>query len=342
MRIFLAALVLVALAACGTQSSDTPAARSADEMTATPGGDPPDRPAIQVNFVGAEALTGETRSVLAELVERIHPAIVQVVAGSGGGSGFIVNPSGLLVTNSHVVDGFDSVEVILPDGSRYGGEVLARDDGRDLATVSIQGGGPFSALAVGDAAAMRLGDEVLALGYPSLVQGLGISLTVTRGIISAVRTVDGIDLLQTDAALNPGNSGGPLVKHGRRGDRRQHLESNADRERPACVGRWPCRLSVGIHRAAGRAGRRAHAGRAHCGADLDAGPDVDRSSHLDPRAHVGGSPNTDTTADMDTRPRRGRLSQRRHPSRRLLRRSRQRPSRHPLPCQRRHPSPRRR
>ena len=64
MRIFLAALVLVALAACGTQGSDTPAARSADVLTATPGGDPPDKPAIEVNFVGAEALTGrrEARS----------------------------------------------------------------------------------------------------------------------------------------------------------------------------------------------------------------------------------------------------------------------------------------
>ena len=136
---------------------------------------------------------------------------MQVVAGSGGGSGFIVNPNGPIDYEQHVVNGFDRVEVILPDGSRYGGEVLARDDGRDLATVRIQGGGPFAALTVGDAAAMRLGDEVLALGYPALAQRLGISLTVTRGIISAVRSVDGIDLFQTDAALNPGNSGGPLV-----------------------------------------------------------------------------------------------------------------------------------
>ena len=207
MRFVLLALVLVALAACGSQGAVTSTAVS----TATPEATQASTPAVQVNFVGAEALTGETRSALAELVERIHPAVVQVVAGSGGGSEFIVNPSGLLVTNSHVVDGFDSVEVVLPDGSRYAGDVLARDDGRDLATVSIQSGGPFAALAVGDAAAMRLGDEVLALGYPSVAQGLGISLTVTRGIISAVRSVDGIDLFQTDAALNPGNSGGPLV-----------------------------------------------------------------------------------------------------------------------------------
>ena len=199
------------MAACVTQSSDTPTARSTDVLTATPGGDPPDTSAIQVNFVGAEALTGETRSALAELVERIHPAVVRVVAGSGGGSGFIVNPNGLLVTNSHVVNGYNRVEVVLPDGSRYTGDVVATDDDRDLATVSIRDGGPFVALAVGDATAMRLGDEVLALGYPSFVAGLDISLTVTRGIISAVKTVDGIDLLQTDAALNPGNSGGPLV-----------------------------------------------------------------------------------------------------------------------------------
>ena len=207
MRFVLLALVLVALAACGAQGAATSTAVS----TATPEATQASAPAVQVNFVGAETLTGETRSALAELVERIHPAVVQVVAGSGGGSGFIVNPNGLLVTNSHVVDGFDSVDVILSDRSRYAGKVLARDDGRDLASVEIQGGGQFVALAVGDAAAMRLGDEVLALGYPSVAQGLGISLTVTRGIISAVRSVDGIDLFQTDAALNPGNSGGPLV-----------------------------------------------------------------------------------------------------------------------------------
>ena len=207
MRIFLAALVLVALAACGTQGSDTPAARSADVLTATPGGDPPDKPAIEVNFVGAEALTGETRSALAELVERIHPAIVQVVAGSGGGSGFIVNPNGLLITNSHVVNGFDRVEVILPDGSRYGGEVLARDDGRDLATVRIQGGGPFAALTVGDAAAMRLGDEItvpsLVVGDNEIVVTVTVEDTTTLTSTIAVTRATDASVIPSDWSLKP-------------------------------------------------------------------------------------------------------------------------------------------
>ena len=80
----------------------------------------------------------------------------------------------------------------------------------DLALVQITGGGRFQPIAVEDLSSTRVGDEVLALGFP-LADRIGSNLTVTRGIISSTRTVNGVNLLQTDAAINPGNSGGPLV-----------------------------------------------------------------------------------------------------------------------------------
>ena len=294
MRFVLCGLLLMVLSACTNQGAATPEATQASA------------PAVQVNFVGAETLTGETRSVLAELVERIHPAVVQVVAGSGGGSGFIVNPSGLLVTNSHVVDGFDSVEVILPDGSRYAGDVLARDDGRDLATVMHTKRRPVRRAGRG-----RCG------GHASGRRGVGARLSLGRPgawHISDGNTGNHIGGAERrwhrpvpdGRGSQPGQQRRPAGQHGRRGDWGQHLEGVADRERPARVGRRARRLGVGVDRVAGRTGRRPNPGRAytarpHRSPDLDARPDVDRSSHLDACAHVGGSPNTDTAADMDTR-----------------------------------------
>ena len=117
---------------------------------------------------------------------------------------------GLVITNEHVVAGERSVGVLLTNGRRYDGDVLERDAAADLALVQIDGTVPFDAIAIGDPDGVRMGDEVLALGFP-LADRIGINLTVTRGIISSTRTVAGVELLQTDAAVNPGNSGGPLV-----------------------------------------------------------------------------------------------------------------------------------
>ena len=165
---------------------------------------------LNIRFVGAADLTDQSKSSLAEVVERIQEGVVQVTAGSGSGSGFIIDESGVVVTNEHVVRGQRTVGIWLTNGRRYGGEVLARDSTADLALVQIESDDRFHAIAVGDPAGVRVGDEVLALGYP-LVGTIGNSLTVTRGIISSTRTVNGVDLVQTDAAINPGNSGGPLV-----------------------------------------------------------------------------------------------------------------------------------
>ena len=115
-----------------------------------------------------------------------------------------------LQTNEHVVRGQRTVGIWLTNGRRYGGEVLARDSTADLALVQIESNDRFHAIAMGNPAGVRVGDEVLALGFP-LAGKIGNSLTVTRGIISSTRTVNGVNLLQTDAAINPGNSGGPLI-----------------------------------------------------------------------------------------------------------------------------------
>ena len=165
---------------------------------------------LNIRFVGAADLTDQSKSSLAEVIERIQGGVVRVTAGSGSGSGFIIDESGMVVTNEHVVRGQRKVSIWLTNGTQYSGEVLSRDSTADLALVQIESNDRFHAIAVGNPAGVRVGDEVLALGFP-LVGKFGNSLTVTRSIVSSIRTVNGVDLLQTDAAINPGNSGGPLI-----------------------------------------------------------------------------------------------------------------------------------
>ncbi len=167
-------------------------------------------PSLNVQVIGDAAMSGESKATLAELVERIQAGVVQITAGSASASGFIVDASGLVVTSQHVVDGEPSVSVWLTNGRRYGGDVVERDASSDLALVRIDSRDQFTAIAVGDPGVLRVGDEVLALGFP-IADKIGSNLTVTRGIVSSIQTSGGVDLIQTDAATNPGNSGGPLV-----------------------------------------------------------------------------------------------------------------------------------
>ena len=151
---------------------------------------------------------------LAQMVEGIASGLVYIETSTGSGSGFIVDADGLVVTNAHVVERFESVDVAFADGSEYRGSVLGVDEIADLALVRLQSSGRFDAIRLGNSDGVQVGDDVIALGFPLLYE-LGNSPTVTRGIISSKRTVNGVDELQTDAAINPGNSGGPLVdRHG--------------------------------------------------------------------------------------------------------------------------------
>ena len=126
------------------------------------------------------------------------------------GSGVIVDPSGITLTNAHVVERATDIEVVTSDGKKHKAKVVGVDRRTDLAVLRLQGGGPYRAAALGDSDRMRVGDWVLAIGSP-----FGLQQTVTAGIISAKsRSLTGgpfDDFLQTDAAINPGNSGGPLV-----------------------------------------------------------------------------------------------------------------------------------
>ena len=120
--------------------------------------------------------------------------------------------SGLVATNAHVVENRRQVTVVL-NGEEYRGTVLNKNEDADLAVVQVISDGDFVAVSLGSAGRVALGEDVMALGFP-LSSQLGDDLTVTRGIISARRQFEGYEFFQTDAALNPGNSGGPLLLPG--------------------------------------------------------------------------------------------------------------------------------
>src|ERR1051326_6160949 len=129
----------------------------------------------------------------------------------GLGSGVIIDPSGVALTNAHVVDGATSIEVLTLDGAKHKAKVLGVDKKTDLAILQLDAGGKtFAYVPLGDSDAAQVGDWVIAVGSP-----FGLQATVTSGIISAkARQIGGgpyDDFIQTDAAINPGNSGGPLV-----------------------------------------------------------------------------------------------------------------------------------
>jgi Do/DeqQ family serine protease len=189
----------------------------------------------------------EVRLSYAQVVQRVAPAVVNVYAaktvvnrnplfedpifrrffgmpGMGGpgeqvqrslGSGVLVDPSGLVVTNNHVIEGADQVKLSLADKREFEAEIVLKDSRSDLAVLRIKGQGEkFAALDFSDSDALLVGDLVLAVGNP-----FGVGQTVTHGIVSAVaRTQVGITdyqfFIQTDAAINPGNSGGALVDLG--------------------------------------------------------------------------------------------------------------------------------
>jgi serine protease Do len=149
-----------------------------------------------------------------EIAKAVKPAVVNVsgrrdMGGRSVGSGFIINANGHVVTNNHVVEGAETVQVKLSDGRELTAKVVGRDPKTDLALLKVEASG-LPVIGLGDSAALQVGEPVMAIGNP-----FGLEQTVTTGIVSATGRVIGAgpydDFIQTDTSINPGNSGGPLI-----------------------------------------------------------------------------------------------------------------------------------
>lgn len=167
------------------------------------------------------ALMDAYSNAVVDVVDTVSPAVVHVQvksarggrSGQGSGSGVVVSPDGLILTNNHVIDGAQSITLAQGDGQHFGARLVGRDPDTDIAVLRAETTERLKFAKLADSKKLRPGQIAIAIGNP-----LGFQSTVTAGIISAVgrslraengRLID--DVIQTDAALNPGNSGGPLV-----------------------------------------------------------------------------------------------------------------------------------
>jgi S1-C subfamily serine protease len=218
-RIFLAALVIV-LGAFWAGARFGP--RQPVKVEALPLGSSNSSTAAQ-----RDAALTEDESINVRIYRQVSPAVANILTKAtqydffmdpipveGAGSGFLIDPRGYILTNYHVVEGAQSIEVVLGDQSRYPAKYIGADQRNDVALVKIE---PKSkqlvSLKLGDSGALQVGQKVLAIGNP-----FGFQSTLTTGVVSALgRTVQTgqttfIDeAIQTDAAINRGNSGGPLI-----------------------------------------------------------------------------------------------------------------------------------
>jgi S1-C subfamily serine protease len=183
---------------------------------------PQSAPAPVVAAQPVSAQSAPASSVAGEVFRKVNPAVVQIVAAgrtsggqqrAGGGSGFVVDAQGLILTNNHVVENARAVSVRFQNGATREAQVLGTDRGNDLALLKVDLPSDVPVAPLGDSDQVAIGETAIAIGSP-----FGLDQTVTQGIISAVdRTWSPgsgrarRNLIQTDAPINPGNSGGPLL-----------------------------------------------------------------------------------------------------------------------------------
>src|SRR5712664_3195880 len=183
------------------------------------------------NVAARDAALTDEEAINVRVYRQVSPAVANILTKAteydffmdpvpveGAGSGFVIDPRGYILTNFHVVEGAQSIEVVLGDQSRYPAKFIGADQRNDVALVKIDPKGKnLAALPLGDSAAIQVGQKVLAIGNP-----FGFQSTLTTGVVSALgRTVQTSqttfidEAIQTDAAINRGNSGGPLINtHG--------------------------------------------------------------------------------------------------------------------------------
>lgn len=220
-----AGLVLAAALAGGGVGAATSTALGTNETTTTVV-----REAASAYEATPAVSNGDVLSV-GEIYRRASASVVEITVTTGGGSspfsfggtqpqqqaqgsGFVYDEQGYIVTNEHVVDGADSIEVTFSDGSSYEARVVGTDPSTDLAVLEVDApASRLEPLALGDSGELQVGDDVVAIGSP-----YGLEETVTTGIVSAIdRRIEAPngysipDTIQTDAAINSGNSGGPLL-----------------------------------------------------------------------------------------------------------------------------------
>ena len=186
---------------------------------------------VAANAAARDAALTDDEAINVRVYRQASPAVANIltkateydffmdpVPVAGAGSGFVFDANGYILTNFHVVEGAQSIEVVLGDQSRYPGKFIGADQRNDVAIVKIDPKGKqLAALPLGDSATLQVGQKVLAIGNP-----FGFQSTLTTGVVSAIgRTVQTSqttfidEAIQTDAAINRGNSGGPLINsHG--------------------------------------------------------------------------------------------------------------------------------
>ena len=188
-------------------ATPTPTATHTPIPTNTP--TPTATPTSTATYTPVPTNTPTPEPSIADVVDQARKSVVHIVASTGSGSGFIVDSTGYILTNAHVVEGETDLTVVLDGGIRTLGKVVILDPERDIAIVKIdRGQQPTLRFATANP---RIGEEVVALGYPRGTRPGLENMTISTGVVSAFQSRDGINYVQTDAAVNPGNSGGPLL-----------------------------------------------------------------------------------------------------------------------------------